>query len=568
MEQPIIGITTEPNLLSHVIAIFNILRQDKGSETLKTDSPDVQILVDKLHVSPIQAVLFSVVLNIQNEQSVSIGDMAKSIKTSSLMIQQYQAQFDELIEKRFLRKYQGYLGRMTPYGGNGETGTPTYRVPKDVIEALNHTEEWTPPAHTDLTFDEFFASLDDLFDQRINGTISFDTLKFEVSHLLADNPHLEFVKSINEFGLSEDDLILLLIFCNQTVDESQSISYGTIGSIFIRSRAQKIWKSFVNENNKLQELSLIESGNNGGFSDGKTFNLTQKAIDDLLGEVLTINVSEKKPKGLLSWKEIKPKELIYNEVEWEKISRLQRLLEKDQFQNVCTRLEANNLRLGFACLFSGESGVGKTEQVLQTARLTERDIMKVDISATKTKWFGESEKLIKDIFDRYRVIVKSAKKNNENIPILFFNEADGIFSKRQVINGERNTPAQTENAIQNIILDELENLDGILIATTNLTINLDDAFERRFLYKIEFSKPDTDSRKAIWKSMVSELDDNDAGILAAEYQFSGGQIENIARKRAIEMILTGEKPSLEAMMWMCRDEKLVKDTSKKIGFGV
>ncbi|GHT54440.1 hypothetical protein FACS1894106_5660 [Spirochaetia bacterium] len=68
--------------------------------------------------------------------------------------------------------------------------------------------------------------------------------------------------------------------------------------------------------------------------------------------------------------------------------------------------------------------------------------------------------------------------------------------------------------------------------------------------------------------MITELDDNDAGILAAEYSFSGGQIENIARKRTIDMILTGDKPSLEEMMSMCRDEKLVKDTNKKIGFGV
>ncbi|GHV93290.1 hypothetical protein AGMMS50268_37930 [Spirochaetia bacterium] len=569
MDRPIIGLNNESNLLSHVISIYKVLQQENGMEALKTDSPDVQILVDKLHISPIQAVLFSLVLNIQNDKSVSIGDVAKSIKTPSLMILQYQKDFDSLVEKRLFRVYQGYPGRATSYTAIGENALKTYRVPKDVIEVLTHNEEWKPQQRKDLTFEDFFGVLDDLFEQRINETITFDTLKFEISHLLIENPHLEFVEKVKAFGLGDDDWMLLLIICNQVVDEDQNVSYQTINSIFdTRGHGIRIWKRLVNEKTKLQELSLIENANYEGLGDSQYFTLTEKAKDDLLGEISTINLMVKKPKGWISFKDIKPKELIYNESEREKILRLQKLLDKDQFQNVRDRLEANNMRLGFACLFSGEPGVGKTEQVLQIARLTERDVIKVDISETKTKWFGESEKRIKEVFDRYRGLVKSAMNSQENIPILFFNEVDGIFSKRQVINGERTGPAQTENAIQNIILDELENLEGILIATTNLTINLDDAFERRFLYKIEFSKPDKDSRKAIWESMVNDLSDNDAGILADEYDFSGGQIENIARKRAIDMILTGTTPALEDMMSMCRDEKLVKDTSKKIGFGV
>ncbi|GHT63270.1 hypothetical protein FACS1894110_00680 [Spirochaetia bacterium] len=569
MNQPIVGLNNESNLLSYVISIYKVLQQENGMEALKTDSPDVQALVEKLHISPIQAVLFSIVLNIQNDKSVSIGDVAKSIKTPSLMILQYQKDFDSLVEKRLFRVYQGYPGRTTSYTAIGENALKTYRVPKDVIEALTHNEEWKPQQRKDLTFEDLFGVLDDLFEQRINETITFDTLKFEISHLLIENPHLDFAEKVKAFGLGDDDWMLLLIICNQAVDEEQNVSYQTINSIFdTRSHGIRIWKRLVNEKTKLQELGLIENPSYEGLGDSQFFTLTEKAKDDLLGEISIKNLMVKKPKGWISFKDIKPKELIYNESERDKVLRLQKLLGKGQFQNVISRLEANNMRLGFACLFSGEPGTGKTESVLQIARLTERDVIKVDISETKTKWFGESEKRIKEVFDRYRGLVKSAMKNNENVPILFFNEADGIFSKRQVISGERTGPAQTENAIQNIILDELENLEGILIATTNLTINLDDAFERRFLYKIEFSKPDKDSRKAIWESMINDLSDNDSIILADTFQFSGGQIENIARKRAIDMILTGRTPALEDMMSMCRDEKLVKDTSKKIGFGV
>ena len=76
----------------------------------------------------------------------------------------------------------------------------------------------------------------------------------------------------------------------------------------------------------------------------------------------------------------------------------------------------------------------------------------------------------------------------------------------------------------------MESLEGIMIATTNLTSNMDSAFERRFLYKIRFDKPDASVRSLIWQQMIPELTATDATTLAAAYDFSGGQIENVVRK--------------------------------------
>jgi SpoVK/Ycf46/Vps4 family AAA+-type ATPase len=220
------------------------------------------------------------------------------------------------------------------------------------------------------------------------------------------------------------------------------------------------------------------------------------------------------------------------------------------------------MRTGFACLFWGSPGTGKTETSYQIARLTGRDIMSVDIANTKSKWFGDSEKLIKSIFDKYRACVK----NCETMPILLFNEADAIFGKRRHLDEKHNGPAQTENAIQNIILHEIENLNGILIATTNLTGNFDAAFERRFLYKIEFEKPEIEARKAIWHSMIPCLSVEDASILASRFDFSGGQIENIARKSTVHHILDGGNPALEDIINFCNEESYVTKSIKRIGF--
>jgi SpoVK/Ycf46/Vps4 family AAA+-type ATPase len=221
---------------------------------------------------------------------------------------------------------------------------------------------------------------------------------------------------------------------------------------------------------------------------------------------------------------------------------------------------------GFACLFFGPPGTGKTETAYQLARQTKRDVLLVDISDTKSKWFGESEKQIKQLFNRYTLLVKNATERGTTIPILLFNEADAVIGKRQTLNSERSGVGQTENAIQNIILQEIENLSGILIATTNLTQNMDKAFERRFLYKIEFEKPNMASRESIWKSIIPSLSEYDIHELASAYDFSGGQIENIARKRTVETIIAGSEPSLNTLLAWCKDEMLDGKESKKIGF--
>ncbi|MBQ2017839.1 MAG: ATP-binding protein, partial [Alistipes sp.] len=189
------------------------------------------------------------------------------------------------------------------------------------------------------------------------------------------------------------------------------------------------------------------------------------------------------------------------------------------------------------------------------------DLMQVNISEIKSMWVGESEKNIKAIFAQYRKLAEASKV----APILFFNEADAIIGKR-LENVERSVD-KMENSIQNIILEEIEKLDGILIATTNLTCNMDKAFERRFLYKIEFAKPSLEAKSSIWLSMIPELKESDAEQLARKYDFSGGQIENIARKNVVDMILTGEQMSVEVLERHCDAELLAKPTLRKaIGY--
>jgi len=296
------------------------------------------------------------------------------------------------------------------------------------------------------------------------------------------------------------------------------------------------------------------------FSYCRLLKLDIRPKNELIADLL-VKITYNSKEMILA-KNIKEKKMFYNTLEAEQINRFSSLLEADSFRDIQARLSESNMRTGFACLFYGPPGCGKTETVYQIARQTGRDIVMVDIAETKSMWFGESEKRIKEVFTRYRNLADEAAV----MPILLINEADAIIGKRKDISN--NAVAQTENAIQNIILQELENLNGILVATTNLTENMDKAFERRFLYKIEFKKPDSAVRQSIWKAMLPSLSDEDAKAVASCFNFSGGQIENIARKRTVEYILSGIEPSLERITAFCEEELINKETSKRIGFGI
>ena len=124
-----------------------------------------------------------------------------------------------------------------------------------------------------------------------------------------------------------------------------------------------------------------------------------------------------------------------------------------------------------------------------------------------------------------------------------------------------------DNAIQNIILQEMETFEGTLIATTNLTNNLDSAFDRRFLFKVEFSNPGVEARTEIWHSMLPELRMQDCEMFAKEFDLSGGQIENIARKCKIEYVTTGIHLDIDMVKAFCKQEHLArKHMHKRVGF--
>ncbi len=254
------------------------------------------------------------------------------------------------------------------------------------------------------------------------------------------------------------------------------------------------------------------------------------------------------------------KELFFDSDLSEKVEVLISSLGKKHFKEVESRLKRAGFAPGMVSLLYGYPGTGKTATVHCIAKATKRDILQVDISNINDKFVGESEKRLKEVFNEY----KKAKKILPLTPILLFNEADALIGKRVDV---RNSVDQMSNNMQNILLEELEKFEGIFFATTNLTNNMDDAFSRRFLYKIEFGKPSPGIRKKIWQSKMKDIPPAWAEKLSV-YDLTGGQIDNIVRKYLIDSILLNVD-GIDEIEKMCREELSFKEDRQRlsIGFG-
>jgi len=507
-----------------------------------------------LNITHEQSVLLSVIINYSETNSVSLHQLSSHFNCQNIRLMCHRKDFDALQAKKLIK----YVYRNDPFSKQENN---EFLVPQKVIECLQKGEKYIPESYRNITAEQVFSLLETWFDRIYNESLRADTLHDKIDELMLENRKLDIFKRIRKYKLSGTNKVILLFFCHKLVSYNDlNILYNELNDLFPRSMTSMSEKQhFKKGEGQLFSSGLLEYSKTDTMPQPGKYSLSEKAKEELLVGFDIEPQQAKKLKDLIKPEDITAKDLFYNEKEQLQITRLESLLQETNFKKVQHRLAVNGMRKGFTCLFYGSPGTGKTETVYQLARKTGREVFSVDISQTKSMWFGESEKIIKDVFNRYNSLLK----NSKIAPVLLFNEADAIIGKRKDVT--RGNVAQTENAIQNIILQEIENLEGIMIATTNMTDNFDKAFERRFLYKIEFGKPKYEAKKLIWKTMLPEISDESAGILATRYDLSGGQIENITRKSIVDSIITGKETSLDGLLYHCENEMIAK-TYNKIGF--
>ena len=535
-------------------AVEQIVEKAKGSglsnEFYRKADRYIKYLSEVMDLTKEQSVMLALFIDNSDESRICLSDIGKFLDCRITRIIRYMPEID-VLEKRELVRC------------NREDKRMRYRVPIEVIEAFKNNKKYTPKDCSGLSCQELFGEIEDVFELRNNEELTYELTIEKIKHLFDCNSQLLYVQKVKSYNLYVDDEMLLILFSHLFVNNhDDNIRFHDISFLFDRRRWSLAKTYLNNEEHILQAAKLIEFANSDGFADRETFCMTAEAKRALFSELNLASMNQdKKRNDVIKAEEITPKKMFYGNKISRQIDELCKLLDDTHYKEIRKRMKDNGFRCAFTCLFYGAPGTGKTETVLQLARRTGRDILQVNISQIKSMWVGESEKNIKHVFDNYRTKVREC----DITPILLFNEADAVIGTRH--EGATRAVDKMENSIQNIILQEMENLDGILIATTNLAQNMDKAFERRFLYKIKFEKPTVEARMSMWHEMIPVLKEEETRILANKYNFSGGQIENIARHYTIGNILHGESDNvIDTLSTYCNSERLNTKEIHRIGF--
>lgn len=509
----------------------------------------IAFICNKLNVTSFQAIILSILAN--NDTPMTFSDMAHHTCSTLLRFRAHKLELDELHYKQFIL---WIVSRQSI----------KYLLCEEFLNSIAENKPYTPRKYEDYTTYDVCSKIGKWLKMLEDDSNLYDTIVRSSRQLLDSTKHLSFSKDLLTSELDDIDLMILLRTITDKVEtDSEYISSYEISEIFPEEKRIKNTLIFMNEGSSfLMENKWMENYTVNGLVETNKFILTDKVLDTTLADLKAYMKQHVKARDrtLLMPEDIKEKSLFYNKRESEEVQRLTELLSIDKFKDIQKRLRDANMRPGFACLFYGAPGTGKTETVLQLGKKTGRPIFQVNISEIRSKWVGESEKNVQELFNKYDSIVEA-----KNVcPILFFNEADAVISKRS--NNVDDAVDKMENTIQNILLQAMENLSGIMIATTNLTNNMDSAFERRFLYKICFDKPTIETRAHIWQSMLPNLSSEEANNLAKEYDFSGGQIENIARKQIVDSILYDQQQDLASVKSYCENENIRNFKKSNIGF--
>jgi hypothetical protein len=196
---------------------------------------------------------------------------------------------------------------------------------------------------------------------------------------------------------------------------------------------------------------------------------------------------------------------------------LDRLTYQAQVLDEWRFLEGRPGARGVRMLFSGPSGTGKTLAAEVLACGLGVDLLVADISRVVSKWIGETEKNLAEIFDA----AEGAQA------VLLFDEADALFGRRTEVSDAHDRYANLETAY---LLSRLERFEGLAILSTNLRQNIDPAFVRRLEFAVDFEEPSAAEREALWRCHLPPDAPLAASVglpeLAACYPIVGGLIRN------------------------------------------
>lgn len=536
--------------------INEVYSSSKGLSSLELSSYELSFLSHYFGLSPKEALILAVIILISLDgDDVTLSGIVKHFKLEDIKKFEILEELESLIAKGMIETLS--IGNII--ANNKGSFIKINSVLMDAILRGKPIPSFAAKCITDSI--GLLGEIRELMEKRTKRKITLEQFVERIQELRITCQSLFLIKHLEALNIKVINAFIFLYIIWDTLSGVDAVDVGYITEEIFDDSSERIryMQSINSKENELIRHDLVKIVDNQ-FYDIVEISLTDKSL--MLAQEAGLKILRRKKKSLniIEANEISTKKLFFNAKENVQISLLAELLSKSSFEKIQERMASKGHPKGLTVLFHGFPGTGKTESVLQVAKQTNRDVIKLDISQTKSAWYGQSEMIIKRVFDDYRSLVN----NSDVTPILLFNEADAIISKRVDVGTSSIT--NTENTVQNILLEELEKFEGIFIATTNLYQNFDTAFERRFLFKVEFCKPQKEVQFEIWKEMYPILTDFEIDELTKQYDLSGGQINNVIRKCEMFEIVKGQTTTFKVIEEFCEIEHLGVRNRQKLGF--
>lgn len=526
--------------------------------SLEDKNEDIENVSSFLGITKTQAIFFSVLAELSLMSPVSIDNVAGHLGCSILKLLTLMHEIECLEARAYIKRAK----RKSKRNIRSVYKDTMFHVPHNIFEALRTGDRSKLRTELKCELPDFLNRIADLVNDRGEESISTHQLQSDAKTIIEGNKHHRFVKYIDSNLIDTISKITVFAVSYVRLKGQMNVSVNSFATALFDDLGEQLeyTQQILAGSHELIAKGMLKV-ETSDFMDEKVIVLNS-AASKTLGEAFPgLFAEEPERNDVLSWQDIRAKKLFFPASTMEHLHPLELLIGKKRFKAYKKELSNNNLTPGITAIFHGAPGTGKTEAVYQLARKTGRNIMIVDLSQTKSKWFGESEKVVKKIFDDYARLLAGSKVE----PILFINEGDGLFSRRVDLANRGTASDQAINTMQNIMLQELERFEGILITTTNLTGNLDRAFERRLTFKISFPVPDVYARKHIWKTKVPELTPAQASVLAEKYKITGGEIDVQVRHLLMKKVLDKNIDIFGTLSESCSSSAGLEKT-KKVGF--
>ncbi|MDD3051132.1 MAG: ATP-binding protein, partial [Candidatus Cloacimonetes bacterium] len=359
----------------------------------------------------------------------------------------------------------------------------------------------------------------------------------------------------NNLDFVEKIIVLILLYKKYSFSHN-FVDYIYLLNLISYNEADALSKrAYLIKGSKLTRKSIITPPEDR-VEIGNTYCLESRAYEHIFGrkykkeESIFVNMNDKKSEHLVELETVqKLNQLILpSDTRHAIVTTMKRFSDPEKYDlsswglinpslGTKKKEKVRKQSAGLNILFYGVPGTGKTFAAGAIANELNKKLLIINAGKMRDPYYGQSEIKLKNMFEEMKSINNKAK----NPPVFLLNESDQLLHTRtETISGNHNT----ENTLQNILLEELETFSGILIATTNLISTLDDAIFRRFHLKIEFKIPDSECRRKIWQAhllpTIPGSSEIDIDYLADSFEFTGGQIRIIVENACAAAILREE----------------------------